>query len=64
MTRSCDGGGSRMSELDPICLKELDMDKAQWRATHNARVFYFCSQECRDRFESMPDFYYKKSGRF
>lgn len=50
-----------MTELDPICLTELDTDQAQLHAKYKARDFYFCSQDCYERFEATPDFYYKIS---
>jgi YHS domain-containing protein len=44
------------SDVDPVCGKTVKPDKAK-SAVHDGTVYYFCSNECRDRFEAAPQLY-------
>ena len=40
--------------LDPVCGMTVAVATARYRATHEARTYYFCSAGCRERFEADP----------
>ena len=41
---------------DPVCRLTISTDKAK-SAVHDGEVYYFCSAECRDKFEAAPQSY-------
>ena len=42
--------------MDPVCGKTVRTDKAK-SLVYDGSVFYFCSRECRERFEAAPHLY-------
>ena len=44
------------TDTDPVCGMTVQTDKAK-SAVHDGTVYYFCSNECRDRFEQAPQVY-------
>jgi YHS domain-containing protein len=42
---------------DPVCGMRIDPDDAAATAEHEGKIFYFCSEACRDRFEADPGSY-------
>src|SRR3546814_17602080 len=44
------------TDTDPVCGKTVRTETAR-PSIHEGRVFYFCSRECRERFEAAPDIY-------
>jgi YHS domain-containing protein len=42
-------------ERDPVCGMTVDADNAAAQINHDGHTHYFCSTNCRDRFESSPD---------
>lgn len=44
------------TDVDPVCGKTIHTDKAK-SAVHDGTVYYFCSRDCRERFEAAPQFY-------
>jgi uncharacterized protein len=46
----------RRGVTDPVCGMRLDRSKAV-RAQHAGRTYFFCSEHCREQFESEPDGY-------
>jgi uncharacterized protein len=47
-------GGSDKLALDPVCGMQINTDSAPASAVHNGRSVYFCSDHCRERFETNP----------
>jgi YHS domain-containing protein len=45
-----------VTEIDPVCRKTVSTDTAK-SAVYAGTVYYFCSNECRDRFEAAPEKY-------
>jgi P-type Cu+ transporter len=45
------------SEIDPVCGMTIDREKAVGPVRHEGREVYFCSQSCREKFESEPERY-------
>jgi YHS domain-containing protein len=44
--------------VDPVCGMTVQTAGAK-SAVHNGRVYYFCSQDCREKFENNPASYVK-----
>lgn len=44
------------TDVDPVCGKTVHTEKAK-SSVHDGTVFYFCSRECRERFEAAPQLY-------
>jgi len=44
------------TDADPVCGKTVRTDQAK-PSVHDGIVYYFCSRECRERFEAAPDLY-------
>ncbi len=47
---------SESTMVDPVCGMDLSgsSDEIE-QAEHQGTTYYFCSQECRERFEASPD---------
>ena len=43
--------------IDPVCGMEVDEGSAQDRATYQGKSYYFCSTDCKDEFEAVPEEY-------
>ncbi len=47
-----------MAEVkDVVCDMILDSDTATARSTYQGQTYYFCTEACRDQFESNPAYY-------
>tara|TARA_R110002126_G_scaffold226044_2_gene370794 strand:- start:109 stop:462 length:354 start_codon:yes stop_codon:yes gene_type:complete len=44
------------TDTDPVCGTTVQTRTAK-SAVHDGHVYYFCSRECRERFEAAPDSY-------
>ena len=42
---------------DPVCGLSVDTHRAAGRSIYRGDVFYFCSQNCKDEFDSHPERY-------
>jgi len=42
---------------DPVCGMLIDPQSAVATREHAGQVFYFCSQECVDKFDADPHYY-------
>ncbi len=42
---------------DPVCNMEVSEQEAEYTAQYGNQEYYFCSEECRDKFESHPERY-------
>lgn len=56
------GGDVRWSppekDVDPVCGMTVDTKNAR-SSVYDGHVYYFCSQDCRDKFEASPTTYIK-----
>ena len=43
-------------DVDPVCGKTVSTEKAK-PSVHDGSVDYFCSRDCRERFEAAPEQY-------
>lgn len=57
-SRSPDGPGAGPPEraVDPVCGMTIATRDAK-TAVHERQVYYFCSQDCREKFEASPQSY-------
>jgi len=46
---------------DPVCGMELDPRKASATAEHEGRLYYFCSEACREKFQQQPTVFTNKA---
>ncbi len=51
-----------VSDVDPVCGKTVSTDKAK-PSVYDGSVYYFCSRECREVFEAMPETYVTAGGK-
>jgi YHS domain-containing protein len=42
---------------DPVCGKQFERSQAVAQAEHHLHTYFFCSDECRTRFEADPEQY-------
>ncbi|PUA31538.1 MAG: YHS domain-containing protein [Zestosphaera tikiterensis] len=43
--------------VDPVCGMEVDTEKAKFVVAYKGKVYYFCSQHCKKKFEANPEYY-------
>ncbi len=46
-------------DVDPVCGKTVSTETAK-PSVHDGHVYYFCSRDCRERFEAAPEQYSAK----
>ncbi|HWR16455.1 MAG TPA: YHS domain-containing protein [Terriglobales bacterium] len=46
---------------DPICGMQVDEKNAAGKSDYNGQQFYFCSTDCKQKFDRNPEQYAKKS---
>ena len=44
------------TDIDPVCMKTVQTASAK-STVHDGQVYYFCSRDCRERFEAAPHTY-------
>lgn len=44
------------TDLDPVCGKTVETANAK-PSVHDGSIYYFCSRDCRERFEAAPHLY-------
>lgn len=47
---------------DPVCGMNIDSAKAKGRTEHKGKNYYFCSDECKVKFDKDPAKYAEKEG--
>ncbi len=50
--------------IDPVCGMEIDNREAEVGSSYDAMIYYFCSVDCRDRFEENPEAYLEDQSLF
>ena len=46
---------------DPVCGMELNEENAAERSEHMGQIFYFCSDQCRNKFDENPGRYMREA---
>ena len=49
--------------LDPVCKMEVNPASAEAQSEWGGQTFYFCSQECKERFDGEPERYIDETDR-
>src|SRR6184192_3651638 len=49
-------GGMFMSK-DPVCKMDIDEKQTNFHSDYAGRKYHFCSEECKDTFDSQPERY-------
>jgi YHS domain-containing protein len=42
---------------DPVCKMDVDESKTNFKSEYAGRKYHFCSEECKDTFDSQPERY-------
>jgi YHS domain-containing protein len=42
---------------DPVCGMNVDESEARFKSDYAGKQYYFCSQDCKETFESKPEQY-------
>ncbi len=42
---------------DPVCQMEIDETSTNFYSDYAGQKYYFCSEECKDTFDSQPERY-------
>lgn len=45
--------------IDPVCKMTVDENKAAGKSEYNGKMYYFCAQACKTKFDSDPQKYVK-----
>lgn len=48
-------------KTDPVCGMQVDEKNAKASSEHNGQKVYFCSEQCRQKFDQSPQQYTRKS---
>ena len=49
--------GQPVYSIDPVCGLKIEEGKAEWKSGYAGEMYYFCSSDCRTRFEQDPGEY-------
>ena len=41
-------------KTDPVCGMQVEPDKAQSKEDYEGRTYYFCSRDCKHKFDENP----------
>ena len=48
-------------ELDPVCHMEVDPDMAKYKSIYKGKVYTFCAEPCKKKFDENPEQYMSKT---
>ena len=48
---------------DPVCNMEVDQQTAAGTSLYQGENYYFCSQDCKQKFDRNPEQYAKQKGQ-
>lgn len=51
------------TQRDPVCNMEVDQQNAAGRSEYQGRTYYFCSQDCKSKFDQNPQQYTKQAAK-
>jgi YHS domain-containing protein len=49
--------GRMLMTKDPVCKMDVDESKTNFKSEYAGRNYHFCSEECKDTFDSQPERY-------
>ena len=44
-------------EIDPVCKMKIDPDKSTGESRYEGKTYYFCSTNCKNKFDADPGQY-------
>jgi YHS domain-containing protein len=50
-------------ETDLVCQMSVDSDNARFFSEYDGRTYYFCSAECKRKFDDHPDYFIHKKAK-
>ena len=50
-------------QTDPVCGMQVDEQKAAGQSEHQGHTYYFCSPNCKHKFDENPEQYAGQSGK-
>ncbi|HZP17682.1 MAG TPA: YHS domain-containing protein [Terriglobales bacterium] len=42
---------------DPVCKMDVDETRAEHSSQYGGRKYYFCSEDCKEKFDNQPEKY-------
>lgn len=51
------------TQRDPVCGMEINMEDAAGSSQHQGETYYFCSTNCKEKFEQNPQQYVQGQGQ-
>lgn len=51
------------TQRDPVCNMEVDEQNAAGRSQYQGQTYYFCSENCKDKFDKNPQHYVKQGAQ-
>ena len=48
---------------DPVCNMEVDEQSAEGSSQYQGESYYFCSQDCKQKFDRNPEQYARQKGQ-
>ena len=48
---------------DPVCSMQVDEKNAAGRSEYQGQTYYFCSENCKERFDENPQQYVKQGAQ-
>jgi YHS domain-containing protein len=59
----CRSGIYLMMKRDPVCKMDVDPNRAAATSSYKGDTYYFCSVQCKQRFDSDPESFVSRSER-
>jgi YHS domain-containing protein len=53
-----------LMETDVVCGMKVDPTRAPAQSQHQGKLYYFCSTDCKAKFDANPEQYAKKSEQY
>ena len=50
----------RYMDIDPVCHMEVDPDRAKYKSVYKDKVWTFCAEPCKRKFDENPEQYTSK----
>jgi Cu+-exporting ATPase len=60
---STQGENNMAMQTDPVCGMQVDDQKATAKSQFQGSNYYFCSEDCKRKFDQQPQQYASKAGR-
>lgn len=50
------------TKTDPVCKMSVDTKTAEGKSQHEGQTYYFCSSDCKKKFDKDPEHYLETAG--